>query len=396
MKFWLPVLLGFYTGFVYLPSVYAQHIVRDTTPWNRKNSPTWFASDYEYTLDALPTKGSLEKTPWSETYWPSRYGGIANRWNGDGQGFKYQLNTREQLKSMSAEDIARLSPAEKYDIMRGDYTYATVRAEWMRVNPENEGWEGLCHGWAAAALQFEEPKPVTLTNGHKIEVQFGSSDVKALLIYLYGVKLTSRYQSASAFMGGRCNTKDTSPVTADIIRGSNDSPKSVKIPAKYYDLMARGIRPEMDECDDLNAGSFHIALTNQLGVMRQGFVVDVSPGFEVWNQPVYAFESQIDPTMVITDISDAERAFGVVKKVIVTTYMHYVMESSTNWNPVGSSTTKRSYTYSLDLDRRGEIIGGDWLTESRPDFAWKQYNLTNLDAMDPVLATIYQKSIAVQ
>lgn len=113
--------------------------------------------------------------------------GIAHRWQSQNpQDFQYQLNTLAQLKTMSADDIMKLSPAEKYDIFNQRYDYPTVHSEWQRTSPQDPQWEGICHGWAPASLSFAQPNVVELTNADGIKISFGSSDIKALLSYWVG------------------------------------------------------------------------------------------------------------------------------------------------------------------------------------------------------------------
>ena len=45
---------------------------------------------YERNFRALPTQGSLDVEPWSDTYWPENKGGIAHRWRTD-ESFDYQI-----------------------------------------------------------------------------------------------------------------------------------------------------------------------------------------------------------------------------------------------------------------------------------------------------------------
>lgn len=47
-------------------------------------------------------------------------------------------------------------------------------------------WLTICLQWAPASMFFKQPNPVTITSPDGIKVPFGSSDVKALLIYFTG------------------------------------------------------------------------------------------------------------------------------------------------------------------------------------------------------------------
>jgi hypothetical protein len=60
--------------------------------------------------------------------------------------FHYHLYSKYELKDLTEDELMELSPAEKLDILSGRYDYPTVRSEWGRTSPNDEYWEGLCHG----------------------------------------------------------------------------------------------------------------------------------------------------------------------------------------------------------------------------------------------------------
>ena len=153
--------------------------------WNNRNDPRWWWYTPQDTFSSLPLSGSTPHAAWSGTYWPNKNGGIAHRWVfGEGRGgFNYTLHTMDDLQKMSENDLKTLSPAEKYDIFTGRLDYPTVRSEWRRTTPDQPHWYGLCHGWAPASILYKEPHPVTLAASSNISIPFGSSDVKALLVY---------------------------------------------------------------------------------------------------------------------------------------------------------------------------------------------------------------------
>jgi hypothetical protein len=86
--------------------------------------------------------------------------------------------------------------------------------------------------------------------------------------------------------------------------------------------------------------------------------------------PAVKFESKV----LRTSGSDRNSAYGTVKRVKVRSRITY----SATINPfekavIGTSKAKydtRTYTYWLDLDSSGKIIGGEWLSKDRPDFLW--------------------------
>jgi hypothetical protein len=301
--------------------------------WNAPNAPERLQWDLVTDIHALPLQAKLEKVPWTDSYWPSMRGGIAARWNGGGSGFGYRPPSPTALKRMTLEQLKRLSPAEKYDVYVGRYDYPTVKSERSRTSPADFSWEGLCAGWAPASLHFDEPEPVVLEGANGVKVPFGSSDIKALLMY-YQDKVAL---STDRMLGLRCGTGPASS----------------------------------GACRDVNAGSFHILLSNYLGLRKQGFVVDITRGNEVWNHPVYGFTSRI----LEERTPSRNAAPGAIKELRVETTINYIVEIDQSWSShrgrtrIPGDATKR-YSYLLELNVNDEIIGGEWLTADRPDFAW--------------------------
>jgi hypothetical protein len=325
--------------------------VDESGVWNHANDPSTWSTHYNYQLDQLPMSGQVAgHTPWSDTYWPSNQAGIAARWNWPGNnGFKYKTYSEAQVRAMSQDQLAKLSPAEKYDIFMGRFDYPTVKGVRGSTNPHAECWAGICHGWSPAAINFAEPAAVTLAGPSGITVPFGSDDVKALLDQYY-----ADHGPASAFLGEKCQSGE----------GGN--------------IFHRIASPFLNNsaCDDVNAGALHVILTNELGINHQGFVADVDRWREVWNQPITGFVSRI--TGYRAPQHDA--APGTVREVLVHTDMTYADElPKPLWDPVvGTPNYKEGvehYDYSLELDVYGRIVGGQWLSDNRPDFLWNSPKL---------------------
>ena len=344
---------------------------RTKEAWNALNDPLNLKDDYEVTLSKLPLNAELSKKPWSDTYWPNYQGGLANRWNDPDQpdSFAYQILSATQVASLSDEDLRHLSPAEKYDIYMGRLDFPFVREERQRTSADDPTWYGLCHGWAPAALNYAEPNPVTVTSERGIQVPFGSSDIKALLLF------AQQYGDDSRMAGDRCNDND----------GSGPA------------------------CKDINAGSFHVILTNQIGISDQGFVAEVAKGEEVWNQPVKAYsynyfnlntdvisENIQDSLLKVSDIKNdkfaAYRAPGTVYVIGVEMKLAYVSETRANRDKVdieeNDSIIWLSYRYDLELDAKLNIIGGEWYSEAHPDFVWNPIkNSRPVSSYDKALGT---------
>lgn len=348
------------------------HAVR----WNKANNPYYFdpVAKIKFTpvFNDLPLAAKIQddRYGWSESFWPSKKGGIAFRWNHPNpQPFTYKLHTKEELLKMSEQQLSELSPAELYDISQGDYKYTLTRKVLKTYKPTDLWWEGICHGWALAASNYAEPDKNVVTNKDGIKVPFGSSDVKALLAHhdAYNAK------GWNARVGDRCSANGKVPGEAYPDKDQFPNP-----PAKAD--------AETEECMDINAGSFHIILANMIGVNSHGFVAEVDRFNDVWNQPVTSYESKVVDESV--PVYPAERAYGVDKKIRIQTALSYGEElvfegekerpadfvSYVQKDPVTGTRAQafstRNYDYILELDNEGKIIGGTWISESRPDFVW--------------------------
>src|SRR5690606_23843040 len=123
---------------------------------------------------------------------------------------------------------------------------------------------------------YPEPEKTVVTNKDGIKVPFGSSDVKALLA------MHDSYNSKgwNARVGERCSANGKVPGEA-----YPDKDKYPNPPSKE--------QAEAPECQDINAGSFHIILANMIGINSHGFVAEVDRFADVWNQPVTAYSSKV-------------------------------------------------------------------------------------------------------
>jgi hypothetical protein len=342
--------------------------------WDRSNNPSYFNPIAKNKMNPvfaeLPLKGELQdnRFGWSETYWPSNKGGIAFRWNSPNpQPFKYKFFSKEELKAMNENQLSELSPAELYDVAMGDYNYTLTKKVLSKFSPSDLWWEGICHGWSLAAANYPEPAKTVVTNKDGINVPFGSSDVKGLL----SMHAAYNAKGHNARVGDRCSVNGKVPGEESVKDGV------VPVPTERQKNKA--------ECADVNAGAFHIVLTSMIGINSQGFVADVDRYNDVWNQPVTAYESQI-----VGEIAPNAKEIknGVERKIQVKTKMifgeelaFYTPEEASQGTlgfvskePVTGTPAQtfkfKNYEYVLELDRSGNIIGGEWLTETRPDMLW--------------------------
>jgi Transglutaminase elicitor len=425
--------------------------------WDERNNPVEMSlgnEDYIMDFAKLPLSGRLTTHPWSADYWPTYRGGISQRWNkqsgdeGDYVTLKdragYPILTRELVAAMTLAQKQELSPAEKFDIFTGNYDFRLTRQERRRTrvmrtipdspeydeNFEIPGWEGLCHGWAPGAINFAEPHSAVLLNADNIEVPFGSADVKGLLTYV-----EHAVPSKTNFLAGRCELDFTGyryrePVyteyqeTVDrlhtelsnrtITRAEYDT-KMAEARKTYDNRLAEidtWIKNERnsDDCRDTNAGSFHVVITNQIGLRNEGFVADVTRDYQVWNQPISGFTSEIVASFdgapaIAASLGDdylKQAATGTVRVVQVKTLMNYVVETGSTYEPQifaeGEDENIAEYSYYLELDVNGRIIGGKWQDDDasnndRPDFLWKK-DKPSLNGYFAPIAKIYEAATA--
>ncbi len=325
------------------------------------------------TFKSLPKRGRIadDRLGWSETYWPSNKGGVAYRWNHpDPKPFRYRLHTKEELQKMNQEELGQLSPAELYDISNDDFNYTLTRRALSLYSPQDLWWEGICHGWAQAAINFPEPQPIVYTNKSGMRVPIGASDIKALL----AMHEAYNYKGEKfSFAGRRCKVRGKVVGEAD----DRDNPSDRNYPD--IDLA------ESPDCRDVNAGAFHVIISNIIGLHGKGFVADIDRFNDVWNQPIVGYETTV---MSEEPVDDVQRAQKVERRLRVTLAMTYGEElkfytpelaaqghqNFVSKLPVTNTPHQkfltRSYEYVIELNAAGAIIGGEWISQTRPDFMW--------------------------
>lgn len=301
--------------------------------WESLSDPRIMGIHYEKNPNHLPKTGVVESSEkfWSGDYWADYYGGINKRWFGRN---KNSAPDFEAAKKMNIEELASLSPSEKWDLYKGKYNYPFKNFVQNSLSKNPKMWEGICHGWAPATINHREPTPKYLINPHGIQIPFGSSDIKALLSWYYAHTDNGHtYQ-----MGSRCY----------------------------------GDRNNNDCIEDMNAGAFHIVLTNEVGIDGKSFILDLERFDQVWNHPVYSYSFEELRSLP----PETDSAPGTKSMVWVRTKLILLNESKNFWQTILRSEEQkymsRVYEYTLDLDSKNRIIGGKWQSKDRPDFIWKK------------------------
>ncbi|MGC6417619.1 MAG: proprotein convertase P-domain-containing protein [Bradymonadia bacterium] len=396
--------------------------------WNYRNNPDGLRVTMIKTLSELPQTGEAETPAWPDTYWPTYKDSTNARWQStddflmnlspmekyDAAFHGWDPNRVKDLRPFNGNDCTpdsfdpeyyeHLGPSAKFvsdekgnkktrdAIIAGELTdrcdakedgqcvqqCAEIEDEAAQERCEKrcdrggvETWWGLCHAWAPAAILEREPLfPVTIPTEHG-EIVFTVGDIKALYAVIYD-------RSRASLIGGRCNDHEVKrdEVTGRIISG---------------------------ECRDLNAGAFHVAMTNLLGLQKRGFVEDRTFDYEVWNQPVkgYTVNTQeeitvaeahellkVDPSNPTDCVTGVDLEAGdycynrnIDKLYKVSTSLDWLTESHASTIPEGAENLARysrtdRYTYILEV-KNGEVVGGEWYgasIDNHPDFVWLPFS----------------------
>lgn len=345
--------------------------------WDAANDPRRVSQTLEYRIRELPMEGRAEGTTWAASYWPTLQGSSNYRWQGESvlsplEKFDAAFNDWTPAEGEYLTDVPKdcgpdaqteynqyrewLGPAARWQssAQGRDRMYdGRDNDDDMKVDEcdhdDHDGiqsWWGLCHAWAPAAILEPEPLRAVEMNGQRFEV----SDIKALIMTVYD-------GTESLFLGGRCNAMEF----------ERD---------EHY-------RITMEECRDVNAGAWHVVVTNFLGINQRAFVEDRTAGFEVWNQPLVAYqvtefeERTLEQALGVLGVEGESYPFNdrAEKFYEVKMTTDYLVEGHQSTEPLGEDGYIRHdrYHYILEVDGNGKIIGGEWATSSRdshPDFLW--------------------------
>lgn len=279
-------------------------------------------------LSDLPIRGQSSRIPHSGSYYPDVDGGV-NR----------------------VLDGGTMTVLQKYDAVFNSGKPLAV--DWEKkyhtidANHSAAEWSGHCNGFAAAAQRHREPEKAV----RKGNIIFTAKDIKALLAEVH---MSAKY----FFLGGkRCEKK-----IANEPREEREDPTV------------------LTDCEDVNPGTFHANLANWIGVRKRIMIMDEHLDEQVWNFPVYRFESQVSPIAVSDALSllggrqgqypfnPAINEGGSLRRV--RTRVWYA-RANTQESLGRTDPVIQTYEYILEIDKADEIVGGEWLTRTQhPDFIW--------------------------
>jgi hypothetical protein len=314
---------------------------------------------------------SLRLKPWSGWFFPLNEGGLAARYADPDfpkEGSSWEVIRKYLLDNLGKGPIDELSPIEKYDLLLGDSNFSMTRkmiriiSSHVEADGHIEPWKGYCTGWAAASIMLPRPRQevVALSVDGMTRVRFFPSDLKALAALLWSTGIFP-----TRYVGSLCQQ---SPIQRD---PTND-------------------RPLDSRCRDTSPATWHLALTNQVGLAERSILFDSDPGFQIWNQPVSSYRyrtfhpetgafgpiesSRVELSSFRQDRFAGLRAPGTRWIIGVEMEVEFVYEKRPDLgsidNPETDQFRRPIYRYDLELDSTGTIIGGEWWTRLHPDVIW--------------------------
>lgn len=287
--------------------------------------PTPFTMQF----DKLPKEGSVARgrVPYSGFWYPNASGGTAIRW-----------------------DHYSPSALEKYDsVFHGGQLKAT---QWELTfhGISAISWAGHAQGWAAAAERYQEP----MRSVQRGSVVFGMRDVKALMAEIH-------MSSKTIFLGGQTCFESFLRTTSEKIKPGDKT-----------------------SCEEVTPASFHLIVTNWVGVGKKILLADLDNTDAVSPVPIYQYNAK---TQKLTAKEAAIKILGdqtteeTLDKngtdfwevsIDVTFAKRLTHEPLGNGLPTHRAEQK-SFHYVLSVDSKGSIIDGRWFKESEkdhPDFIW--------------------------
>ena len=260
--------------------------------WNSANNPAFVDGTFLLYAHQLPLTGQTERAPIVGDYWATSRDNLNHKWDGPNS----QSPAEKWGKAFGIADMPK-KISEASGVLSADWRKACTtdsectaemdgsicaKPKTGRDSDATGGrciptWWGICHGWAPYALMEPTPvRPVTRQAADGTQVTFYPGDITGLMSLIYGADLPTK------FISQRCN-KDMPPT----------------------DSNGRLI---LGDCRDMNPGSWHVLVTNMLGLRKQGFVLDQTYDDEVWNQPAWKYDVKNGVDSKLKEITKDEAA----------------------------------------------------------------------------------------
>lgn len=242
--------------------------------------------------------GQAATEPWAGYWWPMLESSGQHLYDSGGAMEKYDAFM------VAGGDPSQNAKALEYALLPNGH----------RVTDRSMTWFGHCNGWSAASILEDEPTNPISAGGR----QFSTSDLKGLLTELH-------YTDAIDMWFG-----------------------------ERYDG-----NPGQD-INDPYPNEFHKAVLNVIGEMHLALVMDLKPGIEVWNYPVYGYTMTYSSDLTIPQ-----------RKHVTCTLSYETDGVSPDY--VGHRSTTKVLTYYLDGSDLSSPTAGAWEGNSvndHPDFMW--------------------------
>ncbi len=335
---------------------------REAERWGRQEQPNSLGQMVEYHLDHLPRQGRVRQMPWPGSHWPLVDDGLNARWDGPAS-----MSAVEKYgQAMGLSDLEdRVSAYYGLDAYRGEEACRQDRqCPWNKPHcGKRRGassghcvgdWWGVCHAWSPASIAEAEPRHPVVYKG----VEFKVNDIKALLTLAY-------LSNQSTQLGERS-----------------------EINRFQVDRQGRAVSTAIRQ---VNPGTFHLMLANYVGLRQTSFTMDRDLTYRVFNHPVAAYRVK---RLAPVDARTANQLLGMgarrypyneqaaalydvaVEVSIVMDTQHH--EDGALVPVIERYLQPRTYTYILEVDHRGMIVGGEWLGKNKldhPDFLWAASSL---------------------
>lgn len=371
----------------------------------------------------------LNDQPWTSTYMPAIRGYAADPYavNGSNIAF-FKRNLRKFNRSMrnyvdgsillDEETISNLSTADKYDLLVGNFKSPTSLAKRLFDQAEFlhsrfgklTFWTGMCHGWSPAAIAH--PAPLKTVEAISVDGQytipFYPNDIKQLLSHTFANNIKAFVNDDRIQTSG-----DPAMWSQDNIMPIHGYACRQKRPridrnSGRVRLNENDINEDLSNCEDVNAGFWHLTVMNLMGRHQQGLVVDIDHNEKVNNHPTAGYEIRyFNPITGIVENNFRDALVDVYlyedddraeyrtpqTKYIVGVEMNMIFVDYRFLNKKNAQDSEmqklkeKAFVYDLELDKDGNIIGGEWINKvvqrrqgrriverekagDKPDFIW--------------------------
>ncbi|RYZ91311.1 MAG: hypothetical protein EOP04_00975 [Proteobacteria bacterium] len=301
----------------------------------------------------------------------------------------------------------------------------------VKDSGEDWAWMGLCAGWAPGSFMSETPKHAVMVELEGKEILFTEGDIRGILSkswddhspsdkqYFIGRRCNknlndafgeipagesgrgysgtlrfekdgleqSFYSDSQVYVAFTNQNQSVYPVRFEDQEDLSGFLLETYVSGRYVYVFAQtverlrayvqsgatdGIRKvfssEMYGCWDVNPATFHMAILEKIGKQKLGLVIDRTRTAQVWNQPVYNVNFDIEEPVLAASTNDVAakyRAPGTKYLSKVTATARWVAEPDqpSMSYPAGFDESKlktSTYVYTLEFDRAKRLIGGEW------------------------------------